>query len=182
MINLLPADAKQGVLREYWVRVSTVWVLLLSGALIIGSVLFLPTYVLIGSQVDVYQQSAEQVSAEVASYEDVSTALVHANQEAIFLASEAKLDRFSDLVALFNSFESEDITFSTISMAREGTVMGIVSLDGTATDRQALARLRDELLAAPQVDAVDLPISNLARGTNIPFTMQVTLVAKTPQS
>lgn len=181
MINLLPADAKQGVLREYWLRVVTVWVFLLAGVLAVGSLLLLPTYVLIGSQVDVYQQSAEQVSAEVESYEDVSTALVRANQQAAFLVSESKLERFSNLVTLFHSFESEDINFSTLNLSREGVVMDVVMLDGTASDRQALARLRDELLAAPEITQVDLPISNLARGTNIPFTMQVTLANKSTQ-
>ena len=175
MINLLPSGAKKGVRREYWLRVVTVWVLLLAVALLIGSLLLLPSYVLISAQVSVYEETANRVSAEVASYEDVSTALVQANQQSIFIATESKQNSFSDLVTLFNSFETERVNITDLQLSRTGVVVDVVQIDGTARDREALAQFRDELLADEAIASVDLPTSNLARAEDIPFSMTVAL-------
>ena len=175
MINLLPSGAKKGVRREYWLRVVTVWVLLLAVALLIGSLLLLPSYVLISAQVSVYEETANRVSAEVASYEDVSTALVQANQQSIFIATESKQNSFSDLVTLFNSFETERVNITDLQLSRTGVVVDVVQIDGTARDREALAQFRDELLADAAIASVDLPTSNLARAEDIPFSMTVAL-------
>ena len=175
MINLIPPQAKKSLLREYWLRAVSVWLLLWSFFIVIGTFLLLPVYVLIGSQVAVYEDSATAASERVTNYENVSTALVQPSRQARFILDETTKPFFSDYITLFKNLEGKGIDINKIHLAREQNDVEPVSLSGVATDRQTLAAFRDRILALEVVSEVDLPLSNLARDKDIPFTISVTL-------
>lgn len=175
MINLIPPQAKKSLLKEYWVRVFSIWLTLWSVILLLSAVVLLPTYVLIGTQVDVYKNSAEQASQKVAGFQDVSKDLVLASQEARFLVDESLLPDLSDYVTLFEELRGVDIELNKISIMRDGSDMRPASISGLAKDRQSLASFRDRMLADSQIIDVNLPISNLTRDKDINFTITVNL-------
>ncbi|MCA9354371.1 MAG: hypothetical protein KC877_02525 [Candidatus Kaiserbacteria bacterium] len=176
MINLIPPRAKKGLLVEYWVRVISVWMTTWAFTLLLGAAIVLPAYVLISSQVSVYEESAAEASRKVENYESVSVALVQASQQARVIIDEAKYEPMSDLLALFEEMQGNDINLTTIILERSATAEGFepVTLTGIAADRHSLASFRDRLLAVPEVDDVELPISNLAEDRDIRFTITVT--------
>jgi hypothetical protein len=180
MINLLPAPAKKGILFEYWVRVASVWMIIWSVALIAGTSVLLPAYVLIDSQVQSYADSAAAASQKVANYESVSVSLVEASQQAKMIVDEESLPLFSSYINKFELLQGEGISISVINLIRTETGMAPITIGGVARDRQALASFRDRLLADEAVDAVELPISNLARDKEIAFSITVTLANQTP--
>ena len=179
MINLLPLAAKKQVRREYWVRVATAWLMLWTVALFVGASILLPAYVLVGSQISVYELSADEASEQVESYQEVRSALTAASEQARLVVDEAELPVMSKLIDVFEDEQGTDIEFTELQLSREGTDIAPVSISGVAADRQALASFRDRLLALEQVSTVDLPISNLASDRDIKFTLTVTLTNST---
>ena len=177
MINLIPPAAKKSLLLEYWIRVASVWLLLWMLALCMSASIMLPTYVLIGSQVAVYEESAAAASEKVAVYENVSVSLRAASEQARYAIDTSRLVVFSDLITRFQGLQGDTIGLTQITLSREGTDVAPIIIKGIADDRQALASFRDRLLAEASVVAVDLPISNLAQDREIAFTLTVELAA-----
>ena len=175
MINLIPSSARRSLLIEYWVRVLSTWLILWSVSLFASALILYPAYVLIGSQVAVYETSAKEASQKVASYENVSMSLVQASVQAKAIMDELSIPVFSDYIELFEGLQGTGIQINKIGLSRVDNGIAPVLLVGIADNRQSLASFRDRLLAEEQVVSVDLPISNLARDKDIQFSITVTL-------
>ena len=175
MINLIPAKAKKALALEYWIRVLSVWLMVWSIALFIGTCVLLPSYVLIQSQVQVYEESFAAVQEKVADYESVSVELVRSSQQAKYIIDEDDLLPFSEYITLFESLQGVGVSLTNININRIGKETQVIALKGVAEDRYVLAEFRDRLLAESVVASVDLPISNLAADRDILFDISVTL-------
>jgi hypothetical protein len=139
-----------------------------------------PAYVLINSQVAVYQESARTASEKVATFEDVSKNLTISSQQAGKLVTGFRQSLISDKVSTLRTLEKPGVLISEIVVDRVDEAYSPIHVTGTAENRQALAAFRDRLLAQPEVASVDLPISNLAKDRDIQFTLSVVLKKKTP--
>lgn len=179
MINLIPQTAKKKLRVEYWVRVVTVWFLLWSIALLVGALLLLPSYVLIGSQVTAYETSAAEAFEKVANHENTTDGLIAASRQAKMAVDEAEQPVLSSYVTLFEGLQDHTIQLNSIKLSRESNGVGPVILSGLADDRLALSSFRDRLLEEELVETADLPISNLTQDKDIPFNLTVVLVKKT---
>lgn len=177
MINLLPKTAKRSLVFEYWIRVVSVWLIVWAVVLFISTAIMLPTYVLIHSQVSVYEESANTALEKVAVYENVSVVLMQASQEAKMILDEAASPKLSYYVDRINGLQDTDITINDMVISRDGATITPIALQGIATDRQALAAFRDRLQADPLVQEVNLPISNLAQDKDIMFSMTITVMS-----
>lgn len=175
MINLIPPSAKKKIVLEYWTRVISVWFLSWSVALVLGAFVMIPTYVLINLQVSSFSDSAATASQKIATMQDVSADLTVANNQAKALIDGSRFASLSDSAKQFTQLENSNLTLAQITIGRTKDGVGPVALSGEASNRQALADFRDRLLALPQVDGVDLPISNLAKDKDIQFTLTVTM-------
>jgi hypothetical protein len=176
MINLIPRKAIRNNLIEYWVRVLTVWLLLISITLFVGAGILLPTYVLINSQVSAYESSAAAASEKVANYEDVSQELIRSTQQAKMVLDESALPVFSEYIDLLQGMQGSEIEITEIRLFRDQAGTAPITVSGEAGNRQALASFRDRLLEHEEIAIVDLPISNLASDSDIMFSLTVTLV------
>ncbi len=175
MINLIPPNAKKSIVKEYWVRVSSTWMYLWAFTLLCCVAIVFPAYVLITSQVNVYQASAAQASAKVADYQQATTALVRSSQQASAAVNESKVEKFSEYLELFEGLQGGTIEISQIRISRGVEGIEPVQITGKAVDRQSLASFRDRLLSQSVVSEADLPISNLARDKDIQFTLTVVI-------
>lgn len=177
MINLIPPAAKKAVKQEYWIRVSTVWLLLWAAAVVVGGATLLPTYVLINSQLQVYSATTAAASEKVASYKDIADALVQTSNQARLIVDTARLEPFSTQFALIQSVTTSDILLLGLTSKRTASGFIPFTVSGIAKNRKALADFRDRLLAEDRVTTVDLPIANLAQDKDIMFTLTITLNA-----
>jgi hypothetical protein len=173
MINLIPNTARRSVIKEYWVRVITVylWLISLAGILII--VFASPVYVLVTSQVDVYAQSAMEAANRVADYDLSAGALVKANQMAQKINSLGTLTSLTEVSDLLESKATTEVRINSYDISRSEGKLNAVQVTGLAATRQSLADFRDSLLAEEKVDDVILPISNLAKDRDIEFSLSV---------
>src|SRR3990167_1463549 len=173
MINLIPPIVRNAVIKEYWTRVATVFLFIVSVVCFGIFVFALPVYVLVSDQVDVYAQSAAEASKRVAEYDLSSGALIRANLMAQKIFELREIDKFTDAVTLLESLQSSDITIKTFNIDRVKGDISPVMISGDATTRQALADFRDRLLQQPEISEVVLPISNLAKDRDIKFAISV---------
>ncbi len=175
MINLIPPVAKKKIITEYWVRAVSVWVLVWGVMFLVVSLLLLPVYVLVNSQVQVYETSANEAVAKVAEYDLSASVLAEANVQAQMLIELRQMKTFSDLIDDFSALQGNDIAVTDLDFRRVGIKLNSVQLEGKAKDRKALADFRDALMTLPEVKDVHLPIANLAKDKDITFSISVTL-------
>jgi hypothetical protein len=173
MINLIPPIVRKAVIKEYWARVISVFLFIVSIVSFGIFVFALPVYVLVSDQVDVYAQSAAEASKRVAEYDLSAGALIRANQMAQRIFELRQVDKFTEVVTLLESMQSTDIIIKTFTFDRVKGEIGPVMISGDATTRQALADFRDRLMRQPEVSDVVLPISNLAKDRDIQFAISV---------
>jgi hypothetical protein len=173
MINLIPPVVRKAVIKEYWTRVISVFLFIVSVASFGVFVFALPVYVLVSDQVDVYAQSAAEASLRVAEYDLSAGALIRANQMAQKIFELREVDKFTDAVTLLESLQSADVTINSFQFERANGEVSPVMISGDASTRQALADFRDRLLKQPEISDVVLPISNLAKDRDIEFSISV---------
>ena len=178
MINLIPPAAKKSITLEYWCRVLSIWFLVWAATFVVGIFLLVPVSVLINLQVSNLSGSAETASQKLATLKDVSQELNLANQQAKLAIDNERFEALSFYSELFSNLENAEVTLTNMNIDRLKTGLSPVKLSGQAANRQALAAFRDRLLALPEVQAVDLPLSNLAKDKDIQFGLTVTMKPK----
>ena len=70
--------------------------------------------------------------------------------------------------------ERDSVKISSIVSARTSTTTVTTFVQGTASTREVLLAFKSRLQAAIPGNVVDLPISQLAKSTNIQFSLSVT--------
>lgn len=175
MINLIPPDAHRRVVLEYWVRVVTVWSLLVAIGCSMVALFFVPTFVLIESQLHVYAQTATQASTQQSTFATLQSSVAQANTIAQQLASDNNTQLFSTYITDINSLSNANVVVQGIQMQRTKGAVQTIMVTGTATTRATLAAFRDSLEAFPAFKTADLPLSNLAKDKDITFTITVTV-------
>lgn len=174
MINLVPAVVRKAIIKEYWVRVISVFLCLLGLAAFLCSLFALPVYVLINAQVEAFAASAEEAAARVADFDISTEALTTANVQAQKLVEQRSVVTFSTVFTEIETLAGSGIIVRGYEFGRKEADLAPIVLTGKSSTRQALADFHARLKVLPWVEQVDLPISNLAKDRDIDFTMTVT--------
>jgi Tfp pilus assembly protein PilN len=180
MINLIPPAARRNVVREYWIRVISVWMFLMGTGFLVVAALLLPTFVLIRSQINVLSAASYMVAEKVASYDVSATELKLASTQAVILASAGTTTPFSAYLSLIEKNTGDGIQIRSVDFSRAGVSGGTVVLSGESKTRQALADFRDLMESEGLFTKVDLPISNLIKERDVLFSMQMVIATNTP--
>lgn len=179
MINLIPPHARKQVQFEYWVRVFSVWLLVIAVALAMVLVFLLPAYVLINSQLSAYQETYKQASEQDASYKELEAAVRTANAKAQQLLVGSDRLHFTEVLTEIETLAGAAVSIESVDMDRTdlGTIDAL-QVRGTAATRAALAAYRDAIEEQALFESAVLPISNLAKDRDVPFTITVTVATE----
>lgn len=172
MINLIPPSALEQVKREYWIRVATVFLILISLALLIVAILNIPVFVLVRSQLDAFQTEYAQANLESESFQSSEDAVKQANDIATLLSRTQK-DTFTAIIAEIEGLAGDEIGITEITLSRNGTKLNPISVHGTAASRLAATTFQSALEEHPLFQNAVLPLSNLARDKDIAFTITI---------
>ncbi|MCB9811565.1 PilN domain-containing protein [Candidatus Nomurabacteria bacterium] len=172
MMNLIPPQAKRVVTAEYWVRVFTVWLWLLSLGLLISLVLSVPVHFLMGGinkslsgKFDEVKKQQEQYDAAVAETKEFNTRLKLLTRGPVLVPHSIIINALDDIGGLAVSIDQ--VTFKA-----DATSVDIV---GHAATRADLSNFASALEEHEFFSNVELPISNLAKDRDITFVMSVEL-------
>ncbi len=176
MINLLPKSALKIVRREYGVRILVIALLVATFNLFAFALLTLPTDFLIQSLQKNISSNLEDAMATEKSYLALRAKVSETNS-LIALLSERSDVRCTDLMSTLDEFSGNDVFISEFAFGKQD---GVVVLTGVANSRASLSGFRNTLESSDIFSSADLPLSNLAKDSDIPFTMTVTM-SNTPK-
>lgn len=177
LTNLLPPERAAFLKRDYFVRLATVFILLLSGVVIGSGALLVPSYLYLNHEIAMRQSRLAEL--------DASLARANGTQSKAELADLTATATY--LARLATTTEATAAFRGVLSLARPGITLsgltysppvrgndGKMTLTGMASTRETLRTYNDALSALPYVSSVDLPISAYAKERDIPFMITLT--------
>lgn len=178
MANLIPQAAKRSITIEYWVRVVSVWFVLFGVAALTLAVLNAPIYLLIKNQLQTHSSLFSDANEQNTSYEKIEAEIVAANDNATLLISMRNSDAVVPYIMQIESLSNERITLKSFNVSRKGTAVSSVSLTGVAVDRASLVAFSRAIEDSEAFLEASIPLSNLAKDSDIPFTITAVLVTE----
>lgn len=183
MINLVPPVGKAKIKREYWARVSTVWLLLWAVSLLVVLAMSIPLYVLFASldrslavQVNNAELVAENFDEAERAVAETRALIQHLDR------GEQSNVSFYELVDGLDQISGTEVTLSNFEMERVDGGFNRITLRGEAITRGSLAAFRDRLVSDARFEQVDLPLGSLAEDRNINFSLSVSVVGNSEVS
>jgi hypothetical protein len=173
--TLIPTIERARLLREYRVRAAIVLCFMLSISVVMGIATLVPSFLRASAQ----EREQLGIAAMLKKAQDTSGANKIANELAVdntivgIFADQSTSIRFSQIVERLVAARGA-VTISSITLKTSSPKAVSISLNGTAATRDQLLAYKATLESLVMGTKVDLPISYLAKSTNVGFTMNVT--------
>lgn len=173
MFNLLPNADKAAIRCEYRLRLATVSLWFLFATLLSASFLLVPSLFLSSKKEEIARLRAESFRAGVSADDGplLEKELRAAAGKIKLLRAEETAPYFHELFARIAALSSERISIASLSVARVNGGEYRVHIGGAARDRGALVAFQKELEKFTEFKEVTLPLSNLAKDTDIEFSI-----------
>ena len=176
MANVLTQKHKKDLKKEYRLRLSSVALFLLAGAIAAAIVLLLPSFIMARTQqktlegeITLLKERVEsQLGAEGKDIISVTNAKVAALKQS---ATQESIEPLFAEIA-----RAVPVGVQVVRIAYDSPGAGELSVSGIAANRQSVLAFTDNLKAVEEFTSVDFPISNLAQDTDIVFSLRVGLV------
>jgi len=178
MINLIPNQEKKKKVKDFYFRLTVIFLFVLSFCFLIATVAILPAYFLSSVKKNLAENKLETQNAEVVPLLDQNTSLVIEDlNNKLTLIEEAQKNKYLVSAKVINEVvlkKMYDIKITSIFY--ESNEMGEkkVNINGIASSRERLLLFRRALENDTAFKKVDLPISNFVKGTNIRFFLTLT--------
>lgn len=174
-MNLLPNEQKFLLKEGLKRRLLIVTLLLVSFSFLAGTALLLPSYFLTKSYLDASEINisvkGEEVFAETLNLPaeiNSKLKLFQTNTDGIKV-----VDSFSKIIASM----PKGVTLSSISFTGERAYKGkqatSIMVSGVAADRESLMLFSSNLTKSGEFSSVDIPVSNLTKNKNLPFSVDI---------
>lgn len=173
MTNLIPPTAKKQVKNEYWIRVASVWMMLVASGFLVVGIMFVPTLVLIQSQLDAFASEVDQANIQNESFVGAKATLVQANTIARTLSKESDTMQFTTLLEILETLAGAQVSINNFTFSKASGEISTISISGQAASRQALVSFSDVIEANDLFESAEIPLSTLAKDKDIPFTISV---------
>jgi hypothetical protein len=179
LINLLPPERKRAFRRDYFYRLGTVALLLLSALVIIHGIMLLPTYLYLQAVEKTRAAELANLNEQLADAEQDGTSarLAALKADATHLSRLADTGTASAAVRMVLDVPRSGIAIQNISFTPPSATTaadGKMAISGTAATREALRAYSLALSSVPFISKVDLPISAYAKDIDIDFTVTLT--------
>ena len=178
MINLIPPEGKKKISREYWLRVAAVWMLLIWITLVVFIFELLPSLVFVNALKNTMSEQFDQAMAASAAYEETEQLVRETNALIDHLDTVGAELFYSELLHELDNVARDHADISSFEFVTLDGEIETIVLSGIASTRTSLANFRDSLEAHPRFHSIDLPISNLAKESDIVFSISVSLLGE----
>jgi Tfp pilus assembly protein PilN len=178
MSNLIPPQGHTSVGREYILRILSVYGFLLVVSLVALCALVVPTYVLVNTQLTLNESHAVVGSSVDTAFNDAETEIKKANELITQLAAPSKSVHASQILNEIDKSVHRGVEFKTFQIQQtqeKNETIVTVNVQGIAESRGALAAFKEGLEASPLFEHAEVPISDLARDTELPFMITLTV-------
>lgn len=177
MFNLLPKPEKDAIRREYRLRLATVVLWFLCATLLISSLLLLPSWFLSVQKEGAAERRSIALSESVAQRELAGfEGTLRATEEQLALLSrESPKGRFYELIGEIAARRPENVSFESITVTGRADGKHSMIVSGIASDRDSLVVFSRSLGAISLLEKAELPLSNLAKKSDISFSLSAPL-------
>ncbi len=180
MINLTPNKEKKKMIKDFYLRLVVVFIMMLGVSVVISSFALIPSYLFsIVKKRFSEEKLVVQKNIPLPEFDQQTLALIGDLNSKLNLIENSKKDKFLVSDRVINKILSKKMTDIKINKFsyKFDTVNGkIIGVQGTAPSRERLLLFKTALEEDSSFTKVDLPISNFIRGSNIQFNLN--LVAK----
>lgn len=182
MFNLIPPQGKKALKWEYILRIGSVYAIMFSGVFLATTALMVPTYVYVSSQLKATEGRMEAGEKANAEYLSAEKEVKDANAIIAQLTGKTEQARVSALVEEVVRVAPQGVRFKTFSMESKNGAFTELTVQGSASSRATLLALKQSLESSSVFETATIPIGDLARDADLPFTVTVTLApnAKNP--
>ena len=177
MINLIPNEEKKKKVKDFYFRLSVVFLIVLGFSMIIASVMILPSYFLSSVNKNLINARLEMQKNEPVPLLNQETLVIISDLEnKLKLIENTKQDKYiisqwvisEILLKKMNDIKITEIVYdNTFSKGKN------ISVSGIAPNRERLLLFRRELEDDIAFKEVNLPISNFIQGSNIKFSLKL---------
>src|SRR3989344_3256231 len=173
MFVLLSEQNKKDLLRQYRLRITSTVAFLASTIFLISIALLLPSYFLLNAEKVRLEGETENFSKHISKKNSeglINTLNDIKSMVALVVPEETKI--FSTIKTILARRPSSVLINSFRYTRGDGKESSLV-LEGMAASRNSLISFSKNLKTDPLFKSVDLPISNLARESDVKFTMTI---------
>lgn len=176
MINLIPQEGHELIDREYRYRVIGTFSVLFGMVFLILGVSLIPKYLLIATQIESFNL---QIEKETSKDQD-NEVNIHEIAEINTLLAQLKSTKtdgplMTTLINEIRTIAPQGVTLESFIAREEADVLKAIEVKGDAPTREILAKLARTLEESTYFKKADIPISDLAKSSDIPFTIQLEL-------
>lgn len=176
MINVLPQLEKQGLRREYYLRLAIVCLCNLTFLSMLATILLLPSYMLSASKEDSLEERLATMNKENGdvSLADLNTFIEKINSTlSLFNINTPSRNISQDVLYPVLTVRTSSIKINQILFAERGESGAELDLHGVAKDRESLQTFKLALEKTGKYQSVEVPISSFVKKSNIEFTITV---------
>lgn len=173
MANLLPQKERKRFEWEYRFRLLTILLLFLMATIVLGTVLLLPSYFVSQSKGESIGRQSELLKKTITLREgDVSVASLLATKQKInqLVDVQNQILQTEIIQTIIQNIDT-DITVDAFYYTQGMGSDGEMKITGKADSRTALLSFSDRLKKESLFTRVDLPVSSLARDSDIIFSI-----------
>ena len=180
LTNLIPMDRRKAMRREYFIRLATVVVWMLIVLVLVQGVLLIPSYVYESETAATRTVQLQKISANLATTEqkEAQARLSALQNESTHLLSLQTSATASAALRAILAVPRPGISLTAFTFGSAGNTPGTgahtMQLTGIASTREALSNYNSALAALPFVTNSNLPISDFAMDSKIPFSITLT--------
>ncbi len=174
MINLIPNEEKKKKVKDFYFRLTIIFFEVLAFSIMVASVALLPSYFMSSVKKNLINTMLESQKNEPTPLFDQEIALLVGDiEKKLKLIEDTAENKYSVSEQVINQIllsKMSDIKITEITY--DVNVDGkIISIKGTAPNRDRLLAFRRALEDNVSFKKVNLPISNFIKGSNIRFSL-----------
>lgn len=174
MLNLLNREKRHYIRREYFGRLSNIFLGIIIFSLIFYGVLLISNGFLVSFEKTAVENQAKNISESSLQkdLEEYETKLSHV--EAEYKLFSKQIIYPTEIISLIKQKEIEGIFLNAISFQKTDQEGGIkIEIKGTAKNRDTLLGYLNSLKTDPLFKDANIPFSSLAKNADIPFSLSV---------
>jgi Tfp pilus assembly protein PilN len=131
--------------------------------------------VLVKAQIHASLNETNQNSADAVTFEKADAEVKTAKNLLRQLRATPQTALISDVVEEVWNLAPESITFKTIIVSDASGKVEKIQVQGVAPTRDVIARFKNSLESSPVFTKAEVPIADLARDVDVPFTVTITV-------
>lgn len=173
MLKLLLREDRHAIRKDYFLRVFNVICLFLIALLATWLVFLTAAFLEMNVERGLLQSETEKLENSVMTkdrndFQELSQRI----SEKVDLLKQPNFRPSGHINALVNSASSGiSLSFINVSFAKDNGLR--IEIQGLASRREDIVNLKTSLEQKPEFESVNLPFSNFAQATNIPFSMNI---------